>query len=689
MGDQTRGIQWFAEHRAGWMPADESRIIEVKRGPRSADLILHLADGKHVYDKPLDFTFGLMASLIKPRYSACDMSGNRIMALSAPEQMTAKTSAHSHIEIPRPRPDVRLDGCTELYFRPDWDPNNPTDKEKTIELCWYGNSLGNSLSVRWSAEKHSLQALHRVPDTGEQVVICEARVDLNKGEWHTLAWNYGKQTEIYLDGARIASGTDTIRMPDPDFWSMDQIAGGGQMSLRGWRISRSPRKADELQGNSALKADSATIHLELLRRDPTPMNVTNPQVGLPGSPAYLDGVWSYDAKTHVLTAGPDAPEMTYAQTAAQAGLRGIIFFTWSKNILGNDGPSDPGAFTNCVELCNKYGIRVLPYTLWGITNASPDFEDCKWELSTREPEEEIPVSWRERGQITYSCAAGGGAKLRNLYQIDQIMRLGCGGVYLDGVVAPDDSTNPMQGYMPLIDPFTGKRVAVTHIFDRREYFKEIYGLVRSYRGDAIVDAHASCGFDLPIMSFVTDATNGESLGNITKWQAAIDPSVIRSEFHSRQYGFNSESLMYNNFPVPVEWAMALMGVHGQNPRAAWGMFFGRAEGLWRLVDRFDTKSAKWMPYYYPEQDAFKPESSQTLASAFVHYGKRTLLLVANMSDQPKTDTIRVDWKKLGLSADAPVTIYNWKTPADVIGGKIKLTFQPRQILYVWIGGAGS
>ncbi len=469
------------------------------------------------------------------------------------------------------------------------------------------------------------------------------------------------------------------------FWDGDGIGGSGLISLRGWRVSRAQRGASELHAVAKLTADPITQHLELLEDDPTPMNVTNAEVGLPASPAYLEGNWTYDPQTHVLTAGPDGPEMTGVERLARGGVRGVGLYLWSKNILGNDGLAEPDEFPKCIQLCNKYGIRVLPYAPYGITDNSPDFDDCKWELSTRGPEEEMPVGWKERGQISYSSATAGGTDLRSLYQIDQIMRMGCGGVYLDGVASPDDSTNPMQGYEPVIDPFTGKAVRVSHIFDRREYLKKLFGLVKSYRGDGIIDCHASCGFDLPVMSFVTDATNGEALGCVNDWQRAADPSVIRAEFMSRQYGFNSEGLLYNNFPVPPEWGMALMGIHGMNPRYMWGMYPGRAEGLWRLVDRFDTKTAQWMPYYYPEKNAFKAGSSTTLASAFVHPGKRTLLLVANWTDETKTDTIRIDWKKLGLSSNSPVRICNWNTLVDVGNAGISLKFKPRQLLYVWIG----
>jgi len=143
--------------------------------------------------------------------------------------------------------------------------------------------------------------------------------------------------------------------------------------------------------------------------------------------------------------------------------------------------------------------------------------------------------------------------------------------------------------------------------------------------------------------------------------------------------------MYNNFPVPPEWGMALMGIHGMNSRYMWGMYPGRAEALWNLIDRFDTNSAQWMPYYYPDKNAFKAESLTTLASAFVHPGKRTLLLVANMSDETKTDTICIDWKKLGLPPNSPVKIYNWNTSVGVKNGCISLTFKPRQLLYIWVG----
>lgn len=679
LGDQTRGMQWFAEHRAGWTPADEKRIIEVKCSQQAAELTLHIADTERIIDKPLSFTFGLIASPMKKRPSACDMSGNRTMALSEIKQLTAVSPVRSAVQIPRGPEHLFEGGCMEVDFRVDWNPEKPTEQEKSIDLLAYGN-----VSLRWIADKKILRVVHQTTELGE-VVIGETPVSLVKGTWYRLAWNYGKQNEVFLDGKLLLSAPDSNSMPAFDWWLMNRIGGSGRISLRRWRVSYVPRTVAQFQPSSEWMSDIVTVHMELLENDPTPMNLTNSVSGYPYSPGYLAGNWSYDAKQRCLVAGADMPPETSAKQLSRMGVRGALIYMWSKNILGNDGARDPQQFTKDLEICNQSSIRVTPYTVWGITNQSQELEDYKWELSMRAPEEEIPASWRETGQVCYAVSPVGIGARRNLYYIDQMMRQGCGGVYLDGAIYPDDCTNPLSGYNPVIDPVTNKAVMVHHIFDRREYMKTMYGLVKYYRKDGIIDAHASGGYDLPIMSFVTDATNGESLGTSADWRKSCDLPVIRAEFHARQYGFNSDSLFYNNSPVPMEYGIALMGIHGQTPRCMWGIYPDRVAGIWKLVDRFDTKSAQWMPYYNPEKSAFKPGTAQTIASAFVLPGQRTLLLVANWSDEPRTDTIRIDWKKLGMTAKAPVKICNWNMPVTVKNGSISLSFKPRQLLYVWIG----
>jgi len=100
-----------------------------------------------------------------------------------------------------------------------------------------------------------------------------------------------------------------------------------------------------------------------------------------------------------------------------------------------------------------------------------------------------------------------------------------------------------------------------------------------------------------------------------------------------------------------------------------------------------------MPYCNPASNAFAPGNPNVLASAFVHYGKRALLLVTNWGDTAVSNKIAVNWGMLGLSSRSPMTVVNSNLPLIVQNGCIYPPIKPRALTYVWIGsedvGAGS
>jgi len=314
------------------------------------------------------------------------------------------------------------------------------------------------------------------------------------------------------------------------------------------------------------------------------MDVTSPiapgnELSLPG---YLHGNWTYDPMNKWLISGPDIPEANYAEYLASIGANSLTTFAWSGCDVGQCGISNPGYLRLCLDMWNSLGIRVNPHVPEGMEDVAPEFQDYIYEMTFTNPEH-TPVSFwpinPPPGTICYygGCPASSRAE-RNLWQIDQLLKMGIGGVYLDGQVYPQLCGNRLHDH-EVIDPLTGQPTQAFRIFDKREYLKRMYCLVKSYRLDAVVDAHCSSGLPSPIMSFVTNTTDGESLGAMD-WLANIQPPVVRADYHARQYGFNGEAIFYNNSPVPVEMGMATMGIHGQTPRCFWGMVPERAQKVW-------------------------------------------------------------------------------------------------------------
>ncbi len=67
LGNEWRGLQWFCESDEGWRPADPEAALEITEQGEEVRLTVRLLDGPAVLDRPLEFTFGLMAGPVKPR----------------------------------------------------------------------------------------------------------------------------------------------------------------------------------------------------------------------------------------------------------------------------------------------------------------------------------------------------------------------------------------------------------------------------------------------------------------------------------------------------------------------------------------------------------------------------------------------------------------------------------------------
>jgi hypothetical protein len=95
LGDEERGLQWFAESDEGWLPADAARAVEIAPQGEATVLRLNLIGRPVVLDpassnltvgngqavERLDYTWGLMATPIKPRgQDAWDLRSTTLFA---------------------------------------------------------------------------------------------------------------------------------------------------------------------------------------------------------------------------------------------------------------------------------------------------------------------------------------------------------------------------------------------------------------------------------------------------------------------------------------------------------------------------------------------------------------------------------------------------------------------------------
>ncbi|MBI4026778.1 MAG: hypothetical protein HY360_17475 [Verrucomicrobia bacterium] len=67
LGDEDRGLLWFAESMRNWAARKKNRMIQVKPTADAVELVVTMIDHEIVLDKPFTITFGLQASPVRPR----------------------------------------------------------------------------------------------------------------------------------------------------------------------------------------------------------------------------------------------------------------------------------------------------------------------------------------------------------------------------------------------------------------------------------------------------------------------------------------------------------------------------------------------------------------------------------------------------------------------------------------------
>ncbi len=684
VNNEWNSIQVFTESRAGWVPGDPERSLEIKKQGARTELVMNIIGAKQPLTKPVEYTIGLMPGPARERPHSSDLQASRIFVRGTMGEELAPNEGmrYPSIVIPTSQKDFPEEGCVEMRFRVDWNPVAP-DKSliQLFENFW---NFAPRLTLRYNTKTSEFEVLGPGPDNTARLAM-QAPFELEQGRWYDLALNWSRELELWVDGKKIKAVPYSLQLPKWNRAAVQKLGGSGRISLAGWRISSGKREAPSLARNGQWNADEQTLHLETLAVDPTGMNITMPSVGGISNPAYLNGNWFYDPKNRILVAGEDIPSMTNIEHYAKVfGARGLILFYWCKGITGMGGFHDVEEFRRGSALARENGIRILPYTPAGIHLKAPEYSDYKWEFSDKHPLAE-PVSWwNEHGDSLFSGSNLGGNLERDLYWMDQLMRNGAGGIYTDGGVYFPGSFNPLMD-LEKMDPFTGEAVPVANLFATREKWKKATRLIQHYDPEAIMDAHSSLGFPLPTMSHFTDANNGESIGVHADWKQFANLGPFSAEFVGRPFGFNADALFYHGAP-DIEYGVALALLHGMTPRPTdWGLRPERAQKIWQVADAFDTATATWMPYSIPKKNAFRPVDEKVLASAFVHSGRRALVFVVNWSDEPASGKVAIDFARLGMPANSPIHILDTGETIKATDGEITLPLQPRRILCLWIG----
>ncbi len=214
LGEERRGLCWFAENDYNWILDDKKSALVMERKSGTVFLKVHLVNRPGVFPKPVEITFGLMASPAKP----------------LPEKPAwQKTTFNAPSEYP-----VRVHGSS-FYWNGQMYANFPQNRDfETIRKVARANKEGKvdkeyfqRLIDSWSPETHDLDFNYNKahilsgsnPGNYKGVIpYTNLRGDLTWiPEWRTFQdeWSYSLFRKRTTDKNRKKGSTDFTIIPVP------------------------------------------------------------------------------------------------------------------------------------------------------------------------------------------------------------------------------------------------------------------------------------------------------------------------------------------------------------------------------------------------------------------------------------------------------------------------------------------
>lgn len=354
--------------------------------------------------------------------------------------------------------------------------------------------------------------------------------------------------------------------------------------------------------------------------------------------------------------GPDGK--TQLDALKEAGVTTVVYHqSWSQH-YGEVTPSDDQALRTLIDACHQRGLKLLLYIGYGVGRNAPELQGHHddWSVMPLIPWE--TTDHPELQNFDATCARSGWSdwlvqgidKLFTDYALD--------GLYFDGTTEALPCQNGRHGC-----GWTDQEGTTRETFPIvavRRMMRHLYDAVHRHRPDAIFDAHMSASLTMPTLSFCDSYWDGEQYENYTaKDKVEIPLDAFRTEFMGWAHGLDGEFLCYENRPFTFDEAIAIAWLHGVEVRPLDAAELATVSGIWHAMDRFGATGATWLPYWQDSGIAARDDTVK--ASTFAKAGK-ALLFVSHVRRSPTTTALKLDRRRLGLSAAA-------LTCTDAITGK--------------------
>ena len=642
IGNDDMGLAWFCESDQYWRPED-ARMVEVIPDGKTTLLRLNIRKSPLPIKEPVSFTFGLMASPVRPvilNDPFYDLIYSGPAKVQYPEALTyasqgAMTGTEGSLAF-----DVRL---TEAGKGKTVEVLNlmPVDR-KLPDLTVFG--ARNALCMNMGNK--------RLVTVGKALPVdAFARVEVR--------WN-AAEIALLVDGAEVGKAAldDAFRASlTSAFAEGGRVQFGCRSDYRGFtaivldNIAVSP-KAD---GSAPVLADSLD---ETFLPDGEDAFTKAGGLATVGC-RFVPGKAGQGLRLEVAPAKAAAD--IARESAATFGLawnwntKGRSQFGWPPVLFGPHAEN----LKDTVDQYHSYGLKIMPYHAYPAIGGPSQLEEQFGAEWGRKPRSAMPYPPPEgHFMLNASLSARGFGDYLTEGAAWVMDAFGFDGIYTDGIGNVNASENLYHraGY---IDE-NGRVRATVPIWGVRETMKRMYKVVKAKKPDGMVINHVSYNLLIPTMSFSDIYYTGEH-------EDYTNLGHVRLRFSSKPWGIQA-SLLGASSHIYSSLHTMIGLLHG-TPIMGHGAV-GRNDLTRKIInirsayERFDVRSATWKPYFRNAGEYFTLADPEVHVSFYYHEGKDILLIVGNLNKTDKEVAIPLKLSAFGL-AGAPLKARNALTTAPL------------------------
>ncbi len=670
LGDEERGLQWFAETDESWRPTDANRAITIERGEEAATLRLHFVEEALEPGEAFRATFGLQATPVKPLDPDHREWHITHGAFYGMENATASSSAY--LAYPA-EGNIALDaGTVEMWVKPLFDPAvevTPANRGSyNRELFRLVLDNGDHVGFYWNIVDRNLRLYSRIGGEVVLYVTVGQTEPWERESWHRVGFTWGEEAAVWIDGVkRTAKPWESLI--EGTLEGAQIIVGSPpaatpcEFAVDELRISDVARDLSEAPAPG--QTDAHTLLYDSFDEGIDAPAPAGRMVSNRSQISDTEGVSG-------LAVAIGDPDVSLLDVLKAQGVNTLVYHqSWTEIQAYGSTQIHQQALHDLVAACHERDIRLLLYFGYELSDAAPEWDAYSDEV----------LVWPRRGgytrrdypQTAYICCyhsawkeyvLTGIARMIDEYDID--------GVYLDGTTEPFACANDLHGCG--YDAPDGTRHRTYPIFEVRDLMRRLRQIVRSRKPEGLISAHMSATVSIPTLAFVDDYWDGEQL-DVQEHGFRLPLDAFRAEFMGHNWGVPAELLCYYRRPFTYEEAIALGLLHDVPVRP-----YVRSEllplmsSVWAAWDAIDINAATWYPYW--EGGPVTTNAPDVLVST--HVGPGGALIVAmNASSEPVQAELQAPPDALGMQAGAPVA-RNVLTRRDVdyTDGRLAVALEP-------------